>query len=86
MKNFIYRPIPRLLRYGLLLGAIKESSPPNHEDQDSIPQILDVIKDLGKATESGVTTAKQKVELWHYNSNLVFRPGEAVVSDATIPN
>ena len=56
------------------------ASPPDHEDKDAIPQVLEVIKSLGKDSEPGVVTAKQKVELWKYNSNLVFKPGEAVVS------
>lgn len=80
MKAFVNRPIPRLLRYELLLKAILDETPAGHEDHDAIPQILEVIKDLGKATEPGVTSAKQKVELWRYNANLVFRPGEPVVS------
>ncbi|EJD48095.1 Dbl-like domain-containing protein [Auricularia subglabra TFB-10046 SS5] len=81
MKAFINRPIPRLLRYELLLKAILDETPPGHEDHDSIPQILEIIKDLGKATEPGVSTAKQKVELWRYNANLVFKPGETVDMD-----
>jgi hypothetical protein len=55
------------------------ASPPDHEDKEAIPHVLEVIKSLGKDSEPGVVTAKQKVELWKYNSNLVFKPGEAVV-------
>jgi hypothetical protein len=80
MKNFINRPIPRLLRYELLLKGILEEAPEGHEDRDTIPQVLDVIKALGKETEPGVQSAKQKVQLWNYNTNLVFKPGEAIVS------
>ena len=80
MKNFINRPIPRLLRYELLLKGIMEETPPGHEDLESIPNVIDVIKALGKETEPGVVSAKQKVEIWRYNANLVFKPGEAVVS------
>jgi len=79
MKNFIYRPIPKLLRYELLLKNIMEETPAGHEDIDSIPHVIDVIKALAKEAEPGVTSAKQKVELWRYNSNLVFKPGEAIV-------
>ena len=57
-----------------------EASPPNHEDRDTIPQVLEVIKDLGKRTEPGVQSAKDKVELWGYHANLVFKPSEMVVS------
>ena len=80
MKNFINRPIPRLLRYELLLRGIMEESPPAHEDLETIPHVIEVIKALGKDTEPGVTSAKQKVELWRYNSNLVFKNGEVIVS------
>ena len=60
------------------------ASPPDHEDKDAIPQVLEVIKSLGKDSEPGVVTAKQKVELWKYNSNLVFKAGEAVVSVSSL--
>ena len=79
MKNFINRPIPRLLRYELLLKGILEETAPGHEDLETIPAVLDVIKGLGKETEPGVVSAKQKVELWRYNANLVFKAGEHIV-------
>lgn len=79
MKNFINRPIPRLLRYELLLKGIMEETPAGHDDHESIPQVIDVIKALGKESEPGVFSAKQKVEVWRYNANLVFKPGEAIV-------
>ncbi|KAI0794364.1 Dbl domain-containing protein [Fomes fomentarius] len=81
MKNFINRPIPRLLRYELLLKNILDETPEGHEDRDYIPQVLDVIKALGKETEPGVVSAKQKVEVWRYNSNLVFKSGEYIDMD-----
>lgn len=79
MKNFINRPIPRLLRYDLLLKGILDETPEGHEDRDTIPQVLELIKALGKDSEPGVVSAKQKVEVWRYNSALVFKPGEAIV-------
>jgi hypothetical protein len=79
MKNFINRPIPRLLRYELLLKGILEETPPGHEDVESIPHVIDLIKALGKESEPGVFSAKQKVELWRYNSNIQFKSGESIV-------
>lgn len=79
MKNFINRPIPRLLRYELLLKGIRDETPPDQEDIFAIPEVIENIKSLGKETEPGVTSAKQKVELWRYNSNLIFKPGETTV-------
>ncbi|KAG8970658.1 hypothetical protein FRC05_000516 [Tulasnella sp. 425] len=81
LKAFIFRPIPRLLRYDLLLGQIKKMLPPEDEDLEAIVQVCDIIKDLAKATESGVATAEKKVELWNFHANLVFKPGEAVDMD-----
>lgn len=81
MKSFINRPIPRLLRYELLLKNILTETPSHHEDRTAIPPVFELIKVLGKETEPGVASAKQKVELWKFNSNLVFKPGEYVVSD-----
>ncbi|KAH7922215.1 Dbl homology domain-containing protein [Leucogyrophana mollusca] len=81
MKSFVNRPIPRLLRYELLLKGILEETPAGHEDREAIPQVLEIIKALGKETEPGVQSAKQKVQLWCYNANLVFKPGEAVDMD-----
>jgi hypothetical protein len=73
MKNFVNRPIPRLARYELMLKGITEASHDGHEDHKSIPQVIEVIKSLLKEMQPGV-------ELWRYNANLVFKPGEAVVS------
>lgn len=81
MKHFIYRPIPRLLRYELLLRNIQEETPPMHDDRDAIPQVIEVIKALGKDSEPGVQSAKLKVQVWRYNSNLVFKPGEYIDMD-----
>ncbi|KNZ75187.1 Rho1 guanine nucleotide exchange factor 1 [Termitomyces sp. J132] len=81
MKNFINRPIPRLLRYELLLKGILEQTPADSSDIEQIPETIDLIKSLGKETEPGVAAAKQKVEVWRYNSNLLFKSGENVDMD-----
>jgi RHO1 GDP-GTP exchange protein 1/2 len=81
MKDFVNRPIPRMLRYQLLMESVLKETPPDHDDQVAIPQLLEVIKSLGKETEPGVASAEQKVKLWEYNANLVFKPGEQVDMD-----
>ncbi|EDR14514.1 uncharacterized protein LACBIDRAFT_305175 [Laccaria bicolor S238N-H82] len=81
IKAFINRPIPRLLRYELLLKQILGETSAGSEDRSAIPQVIEVISALAKETEPGVASAKQKVELWKYNSNLVFKPGESVDMD-----
>ncbi|KAN0127697.1 hypothetical protein V8E53_014474 [Lactarius tabidus] len=49
-----------------------------HEDHESIPQVIEVTKSLLRETQPGVASAEQKVEIWQYHANLVFKPGEAV--------
>lgn len=61
------------------MESVLKETPPDHDDRVAIPQLLEVIKALGKETEPGVASAEQKVELWRYNANLVFKPGEYVV-------
>jgi RHO1 GDP-GTP exchange protein 1/2 len=79
MKEFINLPIPRLLRYELLLKEILGQTPGWHPDRDAIPEVIETIRSLAKETQPGVDSAKQKVEVWTFHSQLVFKPGEAVV-------
>ncbi|RXW24819.1 hypothetical protein EST38_g1034 [Candolleomyces aberdarensis] len=78
VKAFVNRPIPRLLRYELLLKEILGSTPSYHDDRDAIPEVIELISSLARETQPGVESAKQKVELWRYNANLIFKTGEAV--------
>lgn len=81
MKAFINRPIPRLLRYELLLKEILGQTPLHHDDRNAIPEVIDLISSLARETQPGVDSSKQKVELWRYHANLVFKTGEAVDMD-----
>jgi hypothetical protein len=80
MKSYVNRPIPRLLRYELLLKGILEEAPEDHSDRRDVPKVLELIKALGKESEPGVVVAKAQVELWRYGTNLAFKPGEHIVS------
>ncbi|WWC58812.1 uncharacterized protein I303_101356 [Kwoniella dejecticola CBS 10117] len=72
--HFINRPIPRLLRYNLLLAdilkSLKEVGPADHPDIEQIPGVMEVITDLGKATQKGVAVNESKVELWGFQHTL----------------
>lgn len=83
MKSFVHRPVARLPRYSLLLNSILGETPPEHEDQDAIPQTDEVLKTLTKETDTSVASAKERVEIWTYNANLVFKQGEAIVRCTT---
>ncbi|ODO05898.1 hypothetical protein I350_04959 [Cryptococcus amylolentus CBS 6273] len=89
--HFINRPIPRLLRYNLLLADIlkclKETKPADDSDIDQIPQVMEVIADLGKATQKGVAVNEAKVELWGFQKTLDGgRFGRKMVDDLDLVN
>ncbi|KAG6901527.1 hypothetical protein C0995_010826, partial [Termitomyces sp. Mi166 len=86
MKDFINRPITRLLRYDLALKGILRETPADSSDTEQISETIDFIKSFLKKTEPGVAAAKQKVEVWRYNSNLLFKSGETVDMDLLNPN
>jgi RHO1 GDP-GTP exchange protein 1/2 len=81
MKAFLYRPIPRMLRYELLMTSILRETPANHDDQTAIPAALESLRALNKDAEPSIANAKKKVELWEYGASLVFKPGEEVNMD-----
>jgi hypothetical protein len=83
LKAFIHRPVARLPRYELLLRDIMAASPMDHEDRESIPQIIEIISELNRSTNAAIGTSKQKVEIWNYAANLVWKPGESIVSAFT---
>lgn len=56
-----------------------EETPPGHEDLHLIPKAIDVLKALEKEIEPRVFAARQKVEVWRYHADLVFKPGESIV-------
>lgn len=71
--HFINRPIPRLLRYNLLLADILKSLQEVsdvHPDIETIPQVMELIGLLGKATQKGVAVNESKVELWTFHHSL----------------
>lgn len=58
-----------------------EATPPDHEDQKNIPEVLLHVRDLNKAMDHAIVAPKRKVEMWRYHRNLVWRPGEEMVSN-----
>ncbi|KAF9236101.1 hypothetical protein BU15DRAFT_64291 [Melanogaster broomeanus] len=81
MKNFINRPVPRHLRYELLLNSMLEETPAGHEDRKAILQALEIINSLGKDSEPGVDSTKENVQLWCYHSNVALKVGKSVDLD-----
>ncbi|KAF9517876.1 hypothetical protein BS47DRAFT_1429505 [Hydnum rufescens UP504] len=81
IRSFINRPIPRMLRYDLLLNSILKETPDGHSDKQSIPEVSELIRALGKSLDHCIATAERKVEMWRYNRSLVWKPGEEIDLD-----
>jgi RHO1 GDP-GTP exchange protein 1/2 len=74
-----------MLRYDLLLNSILKETPDGHSDKQSIPEVSELIRALGKSMDHSIATAERKVEMWRYNRNLVWKPGEEIVSPSSFP-
>jgi hypothetical protein len=79
MKALVNCPISHLMQYRLLIESLPKKTPTEAQDWLRILQLLGLIDALEKETKPRVASAEQKVEVWRYNSNLVFKPGEQVV-------
>ena len=74
LKNAIYRPIPRLGRYELLLKSIHKKTPAGHEDFEAIPALVDLIKRVGGEIERMVVQGQdcaKDLKVHRYNSSLL---------------
>jgi hypothetical protein len=85
MKNVVNRLIPCLARSEPPpKGKMEpEANTEDHKDHDSVIYVMK-LPVLLKETQPGVNSMEEKVELWRYNSNLVFEPGETLVSHNTL--
>lgn len=81
IRSFINRPIPRLLKYELILKNMLQDTPQDHPDQFDLSQVCDILRDLGIASQHGAVASKRKVDLWRYSADLVFNSGDYVDLD-----
>ena len=86
--HFIYRPLPRLVRYKMLFEGIvkslKELGQPNHPDVETLEQVWELNADLSHNAEKGVDINNAKVELWDYARTLnASKFGARTVSDGS---
>ena len=79
IRSFINRPIPRLLKYELILKNMLNDTPPGSTDHADLGQICDILRDLGISSQHGAAASERKVFLWRYTADLVFQPGDHVV-------
>lgn len=80
LNGYLTKPTTRLARYPLLLGVVLKYTPDDNPDKAIIPQAIKIVREfLGKVNlESGKT--ENRFNLLQLDQQLIFRPGETVVS------
>jgi len=89
--HFAYRPVPRLLRYTLLLKDIQKhlsrSEQLDNLDIATIPEVIDLIDSQGKMIEKGVEESSAKVSLWQLPDSLSGgKFGNEIIQDLDLTN
>lgn len=80
LNGYLTKPTTRLARYPLLLGVVLKYTPDDSPDKKELPHVIELVKGfLEKVNiESGKT--ENRFSLLQLDQQLVFRPGEEVVS------
>ncbi|KAH8084690.1 Dbl homology domain-containing protein, partial [Filobasidium floriforme] len=89
--HFAYRPVPRLLRYTLLLKDILKhltrTDQSDNLDIFTIPEVVELIDSQGKLIEKGVEESSAKVSLWQLPDSLSGgKFGKEIVNDLDLTN
>ena len=69
---------------GIVQPAIPEENTSDMSEEPIIGFVDSDAERRPRRPKARVTSAEERVELWQYNSNLVFKPGEAVVSHSLL--
>lgn len=85
LYDFINRPIPRLLRYDLLLKEIHKMSTREGLDTDEVQQVLDELQRSAAIVDKAVEDAQWKVELWHLKDVLTVSSESKLSSSVVSP-
>ncbi|WVQ71558.1 hypothetical protein IAR50_001097 [Cryptococcus sp. DSM 104548] len=85
IDTFLMRPATRLPRVNLLLKALLHRTPLDHQDQEDIPTLIDVLHRVVKSSEPGISSAEEKIRLWEVAERLMFKKGEIVELDLLNP-
>ncbi|ODO11558.1 hypothetical protein I350_00339 [Cryptococcus amylolentus CBS 6273] len=85
INTFLMRPATRLPRVILMLRALLHRTPLDHQDQEDIPTLIDVLHRVVKSSEPGISSAEEKIGLWDVAERLMFKKGEIVELDLLNP-
>lgn len=83
MRDFINRPIPRLLRYDLLLKEVEKLSLKEGLPTEEIKGVMEELKIVAAQTDKAVEEAQVKIEMWSLKDSLTV-PSEARFTDSVV--
>jgi hypothetical protein len=83
MRDFINRPIPRLLRYDLLLKEVEKMTQKEGLPTDEIRGVMEELKVVAAQTDRAVEEAQVKIEMWSLKDSLTV-PSEARFTDSVV--
>lgn len=75
-----------MARYPLLLGAVLKHTPDDSPDKETLPKVIDIVKEFLRAVNTETGKAENRFNLLQLDQQLVFRPGEQVVSILLLNN
>lgn len=74
------KPTTRLARYPLLLEAVLKQTPEDNPDKQDLPKVTRLIREFLAKVNIETGRTENRFNLLQLDQQLVFRPGEQVVS------
>ena len=80
LNGYLTKPTTRLARYPLLLEAVLKHTPDDNPDKATLPKVVEIVREFLTAVNRETGRAENRFNLLQLDQQLVFRPGEQVVS------
>lgn len=80
LNGYLTKPTTRLARYPLLLEAVLKHTSEDNPDKVALPKAVELVRSFLKAVNEETGKAENRFNLLQLDSQLIFRPGEQVVS------
>jgi hypothetical protein len=80
LNGYLTKPTTRLARYPLLLEAVLKHTPDDNPDKELLPKVITMVRGFLAKVNAETGKAENRFNLLQLDQQLVFRPGENVVS------
>lgn len=80
LNAYLTKPTTRLARYPLLLEAVLKHTPEDSPDKVVLPQVVALVRAFLSRVNEESGRAENRFNLAQLDSQLIFKPGEQVVS------